>query len=102
MITVIYNPGSFEEEYSTLTINHSQANVQHWDKHKKTFVDVDAEAFCYTGPNNVNECELNIMYAIPPLSFEIFRVKYQESMDLSVSLGANFDYVSIMSTQQQQ
>ncbi len=90
-VTVIYNPSAVhvqnysriaiqmksEEESKTLLKNMTAVV---WNRESQAFLDIRTESMCNKKPYKTElfECEINILYPIQPLSYEIVKVIYKE------------------------
>lgn len=76
MLAVVYNPSVFEQEYSVLSFDSPNFLVQVFDREKGKFVATEAEAMCYTNPDNKTECEVYVFHPVPPMSYDIIQFVY--------------------------
>lgn len=58
VLSIVYNPSIHSREYIVANFLTSYIKVQHWNKEKKQFEDVESESFCYKNPDNNIECEV--------------------------------------------
>ena len=45
--------------------------MQYFDKDKSKFMPAEAEAFCFTNPDNKTECEVYVFHPVAPMSYDI-------------------------------
>jgi len=65
-------------------------NVNAWNSDARIFEAVPYDVMCNLDPNSRNECEVFVKAAIPPMSYQIFRLAYDLSPKTIDPVGYDF------------
>ena len=102
LVTVVYNPSIFEQEYAMIQMPHANIIVSVWEKDQGYFVLAESEAACSVNPEGLPECDIFIFTTIPPMSFSILRIEYSPQHDVSIPSPVRFLDLSNPSNSQSQ